>query len=235
MKKLFALLMTAALLLGLTACFGSNGDKPTTVQEPTPAQTTIVEAGTTIAAAPVSPDELSQRLIEEIFRPAIEMHGILCLGGVSYDFEDRFESYQGDNRWIYTRVTDSRFSSKAALEAAAREFFSEELTQNYLSLTLEDMISEGNESYDETQREALRQLSLFTEKDGKLYALVQSRGGNLSLKSIRIESESESKIIYTLRAVSPWEDEPVIDEEYFYARELINGKWVFTVFPTDWV
>jgi hypothetical protein len=40
MKKLFALLMTVALLLGLTACFDSGRDNPTTVSEATPAQTT---------------------------------------------------------------------------------------------------------------------------------------------------------------------------------------------------
>ena len=235
MKKLFAWLLAAALLFGLAACFDSGEDNPTTQPDTTLAQTTIAEAGTTTAASPVSPDVISQQLIDEIFQPAIEMYGILCLGGVSYDFEDRFESYYGDSRWIYTRVTDPRFPSKAALKEAALEIFSEELAQSYLSLTLEDMISEGNESYDEAQREAFRQRPLFTEKDGKLYALVNSRGGNLSLESIRIKSQSGNKIVYSLRAVSPWAGEPAIDEEYSYIRELINGKWVFTVFPGDWI
>jgi len=43
MKKLFALLAALALLLGLTACFGRDGDNPMTVPDTTPAQTTITE------------------------------------------------------------------------------------------------------------------------------------------------------------------------------------------------
>jgi hypothetical protein len=49
MKKLFALLITAALLLGLTACFDSGQGKPTTALDTTPVQTTT--------AVPTTPAE----------------------------------------------------------------------------------------------------------------------------------------------------------------------------------
>ncbi|MCL2300357.1 MAG: hypothetical protein FWC27_09475 [Firmicutes bacterium] len=231
MKRILPALLACLLLCGLTACFGGGEDNPTTVPEAIPTQTTTTEAGST--AAPVSPDELSQRLIDEIFQPAIKMHGILCCGGASYDFEDRFgyDDWE-NNRWEYAHITDPRFSSRAAVEEAALKIFSEELVKEYMGLTAESWLSEDA---DEARIEIARQLPLLMEKDGKLYTLIGNRGGNLSLHSIRIESQSESKIVYALRAVSPWEGEPVVDEEYFYTRELIGGKWVFTVFPTEWI
>ena len=53
MKKLFAWLLAAALLLGLTACFGGSEDKPTTTLEP--AQTTT-EAPETVPMPTADPD-----------------------------------------------------------------------------------------------------------------------------------------------------------------------------------
>ena len=254
MKKLFVLLMIAALALGLVACGGepNDSDAPTDAQsnaapfqmatelaqaleESIPASTTTQGTDPTQENAQAQPKQSATPTtaqIEEIFQPAIEMYGILCLCGASYDYNDRF-GYDdwGNNRWEYAHVTDPRFPSRAAVEKAALKIFSEELVLEYMSLTAESCLSEGA---DDTRREKARQLPLLMEKDGKLYTLVQSRGGNLSLKSIRIKSQSESKIVYTLRAVSPWEGEPVVDEEYSYTRELFGGKWVFTVFPMDW-
>ena len=227
MKRIVSAVLACLLLCGLAACG--------TAKMPPPETTTTEAATTTIAPTTASPEDISKQLIDEIFLPALEMHGYLHYGALDYDFGERIEYDIGDIPWEYACVINPRFPSRAVLEASALEIFSEELTQYYLSLTLEDMIGEGNDLYDEAQREALRQLPLLMEKDGKLYTYVGSRGGNLSMESIRIESQSENKIVYALRAVSPWEGEPVIDEEYFYTRELINGKWVFTVFPIEWI
>jgi len=202
MKKL-CLLLTVALLLCLGAC-GTGIETQTTSEAPA-----TTEATTTVAA-PTFPEMTSDEIYEEIFRPAIEMYSLLTTGGFSSDWEDRFEHFdEGNNRHIYTRVTDPRFPSKATVEAATREFFSESLTQSYLE-----------------------HVSLV-EKDGKLYTLDRSRGIYLSLESIRVDSQSESKIVYILHAVS-WEGDPDISEEYTFTRELIGGKWVFTEFPMEW-
>jgi hypothetical protein len=226
MKRFFALILAGLLLLGLTAC---NEDNPMPVPDTTPSPAAITtETGTSITTAKASPDENSGQLIDEIFMPAIEMYSILNHGAVAYDFASRFER----DGWEYAPVTDPRFPSRAAVEEAALKIFSGELVREYMSLTAESCLSEGA---DEARIESARQLPLLMEKGGKLYTLIGNRGGKLSLESIRIESQSESKIVYTLRAVSPWEGEPVIDEEYSYTRELIGGKWVFTVFPTDWI
>jgi len=210
MKK-FSMLLAIAMLLCLGAC-GTGIESPTETQT-TSEKTTTTEATATIVAT-AFPEMTSDEILEEIFQPAIEMYTYLETGGFSNDWEDRFEYYdEENNRHIYTRVTDPRFPSIVAVEAAAREIFSEELAQRFLSLT-----------------------SLI-EKDGKLYTADRSRGGYLTLESIRIESQSKNKIIYRLYAVS-WPDEPdepVINEEYSYTRELINGNWVFTVFPTEWI
>jgi len=199
MKKLCAML---ALLLCLGACGA--------VIEP-PTETPTTSAETTTAEAATFPEMTSDEIYEEIFQPAIELYSYLTTGGFSSDWEDRFEHYEGEQRSIYTRITDPRYPSIAAVEEAAREFFSEELTQSYLTL------------------------ANLTEKDGKLYTLDQSRGIYLSMESIRVESQSENKIIYILHAVDRWdEDDPVISKEFSYTRELIGGKWVFTIFPMEW-
>ena len=179
----------------------------------------------------------SDEILEKIFQPAIDMYIGLFIGGFSNDWEDRFEQYNGEHRSIYTHVTDSRYPSKAAVGAAARELFSEELAQYYLNLTLEDMIVEENEYYNEAQREVFRQLPILTEKDGKLYTLDRSRGGYLAIETIRVESQSENKTVYVLHAVSLWEpsEGDPVSEDYTYTRELIGGKWVFTTFPMDWL
>jgi len=223
MKKL-CLLLTIALLLCLGAC-------GTGVESPTEAQTTIIEATSTTAAA-TFPVMTSDEILEEIYRPAFAMYAYLNYGGLEYDFDDRFgyDDYEY-NRWEYARVTDPRFPSIAALEAAAREIFSAELMQGYLGLTAEDWLSDDA---DEARRENARQYPLLIEQDGKFYSLIPSRGGNLAVESIRVDSKSESKIVYILHAVSPWEGDPVISEEHTFVRELIAGRWLFTIFPMDW-
>jgi len=231
MKKL-CLLLTIALLLCLGAC-------GTGVESPTEAQTTIIEATTTTAAAtfPVmTSDETLEGIFrfdfDEIFRPAFAMYAYLNHGGLEYDFDDRFGYDDYDyNRWEYAHVIDPRFTSVAVLETAAREVFSAELMQRYLGQTAEDWLS-GDA--DEARRENARQYPLLIELDGKFYSLIPSRGGNLAVESIRVDSQSESKIVYILHAVSPWEGDPVISEEHTFHRELIGGKWVFTVFPMEW-
>lgn len=222
MKKLCVLL---ALLLCLGAC--GTGIEPQMTSE----EITAIEVTTTAEAA-TFPEMTSDEILEEIFRPAFAMYAYLNRGGLEYDFDDRFgyDDYEY-NRWEYARVTDTRFTSIAALEAASREIFSEELTQSYLSLTAESNLSEDA---DGARREIARQLPLLVEKEGKLFTLIGNRGGNLSVESIHIDSQNKNKIVYSLHAVSPWEGDPVISEEYTYARELIGGKWVFTVFPMEW-
>ena len=224
MKRL-CLLLAIALLLCLGAC-GTGTETQTTSEEPTTAEVT-----TTVAAA-TFPEMTSDEILAEIFRPAFAMYAYLNHGGLEYDFEDRFGYDDWEyNRWEYARVTDTRFPSIAALEAAAREVFSAELMQSYLGLTAEDWLSDDA---DEARRENARQYPLLLERDGKLYMLIGNRGGYLSDESIRVDSQSESKIVYILHAVSHWEGDPVISEEHTFHRELIGGKWVFTVFPMEW-
>lgn len=64
MKKLFALLMAAAMPLGLGACFGSGGDNPTT----TPAQTTTIEPEftTQVVEAIIDPDFDAEALFNRL-------------------------------------------------------------------------------------------------------------------------------------------------------------------------
>ena len=139
MKKL-SILLVIALLLCFAAC-GRLEESPT--EAPTTVLTSTTEAST---AVELSPGEITKQLRDEIFDPAIEMYSLLETGGFSSDWEDRFEVYdEENNRHIWTHVTDPRFPSIAAVEAAALEFFSEELTQSYLELTN------------------------LVEKDGKLY------------------------------------------------------------------
>ena len=60
MKKLFALLAALALLLGLGACFGGGGDKPTTAPDTTTAfnpPATIAAQTTTEALTTQAPQE----------------------------------------------------------------------------------------------------------------------------------------------------------------------------------
>jgi len=232
MKKLCALAIIA-LLLCLGAC-GTGTETQTTSEAPATAEaTTTAEV---IAFPEMTSDETLEGIFrfdfDEIFRPAFAMYAYLNHGGLEYDFDDRFgyDDYEY-NRWEYARVIDPRFTSIAALETAAREVFSAELMQSYLGLTAEDWLSEDA---DEARRENARQYPVLLEQGGKFYTLIPSRGGNLSIESIRIESQSESKIVYILHAVSPWEGEPVISEEHTFHRELIGGKWVFTVFPMEW-
>ena len=232
MKKL-CLLLKIALLLFLTAC-GIGIETQTTSEAPATAE------ATTTAEVITFPEMTSDETLEgifrfdfdEIFRPAFAMYAYLNHGSLEYDFDDRFgyDDYEY-NRWEYARVIDTRFTSIATLEAAAREIFSAELMQSYLGLTAEDWLS-GDA--DEARRENARQYPVLLERDGKFYTLIPSRGGNLTIESIRIESQRENKIVYILHAVSPWEGDPVISEEYTFRRELIGGKWVFTVFPMDW-
>jgi len=68
MRKLFALLATSALLLGLTACFG-GGEEPTTTTEPVTSEQTITaepEATTQVVEVVTDPDFDAEALFKRL-------------------------------------------------------------------------------------------------------------------------------------------------------------------------
>ena len=209
MKKICILL---ALLLCLGAC-GTGVEPPTEKQATT---TEITTEETTTAATTTFQEMTSDEILEEIFQPAIDMYIALTIGGLSCDSNDIFEYTDGeeDNRCGYARVTDPRFPTLAAIETAVREIFSEELTQSFFNLLSPPTLM---------------------EREGKLYTADRSRGGRLSIESIRVDSQSDKKVVYILHAISFYEGEEDVSKEYTYTRELINGKWVFATFPMEWL
>lgn len=92
MKKLSALLITAALLLGLTACFG-GGDKPTNAPDTTPAQTTTAETETTtqVVEAVIDPDFEAKNLfnrLEGYWNTAVKEEGYTLRWFIHFHYND---------------------------------------------------------------------------------------------------------------------------------------------------
>ncbi|MCL2495303.1 MAG: hypothetical protein FWE98_06575 [Oscillospiraceae bacterium] len=155
--------------------------------------------------APSSPE--SEQIRAEIFEPAFELYSRFGSDSLQTDINDEY----GQIGMEYYRVADPRFPTMAALEAALRELFSEELTQEIMRKT----------PYDHP---------IYIEREGKLYSRLGGRSQDKEVIFISIESESENKIVYRV-AVRDW---MLSEEEFLYTRELIDGKWVFTEFPMEW-
>jgi len=105
MKKLFALLTAAALLLGLTACFGSGGDKPATVPEPT-LEHTATAASTTPAEQETETEAPNHSATQEPSQSPLPIYtpGDIKLNpGEDWAGENE-ASYKRNYRLIYYRV-----------------------------------------------------------------------------------------------------------------------------------
>jgi len=120
MKKLFARLMVAALLLGLTACFDGGGDKPTTAPVTTFAHTTTAESELTtqgITQKPSPPTGLeylpgSVDLLDKNYYESIENRPYRLIyyriPGVIGDLvpEDKHTAWAQQNFWGKTEFTE---------------------------------------------------------------------------------------------------------------------------------
>jgi len=210
--------MALALLPGLAAC-GKAGTQPAEEPATAAAMDWLVAGGTRedIAAA---------------FEPAIELYGYFTHGTMRYDSKGAYE-YNGR---MYYRVADPRYPTLAALGAALRELFSEELARKYLNRSaaygmtvLTDPTPSQAKLHEIWRREA-EKCPLYLEFEGKLYSCMDQRGTDVTAYRVSVENESDRLITYKVIAVGSAGDE----KEGLFARERIEGKWVFTEFPLDW-
>lgn len=205
MKKLCALL-GIALLLCLAACGANATEQPAETQMPL--ATTVTESLSTTAGTTVEAPEMPEDIYFDVFRPALE----LCmLFRTTTAASDSGKSVRRSGVYYY-RVTDPRFISFAAMEATLGEFFSEELVREIM----------GNSPF---------KYPLYIEHEGEIYA-VGGRGFPTALPTdFGIEEQSGDMVIYNVRVAHMNGRE----KEYRYVRELIDGKWIFTEFPLEWM
>ena len=74
MRKLLSLALTAAIMLGLGACFG--GDKPTTAPDTTPVQTTIATQEATPMPTADSDIEFTTQVVEAATDPDFDAEAL---------------------------------------------------------------------------------------------------------------------------------------------------------------
>jgi len=144
------------------------------------------------------------------FERALELYKYFSMTSMQVDHEDTLER----EGVTYYRVTDPEYPTMDALALALTEVFSLELTWEFLRRTVD-----GN-------------APLYAETDNytKLYTCMGDRGATVSSYSVGAVSESDSKIVSKLTAVT-FDGET---RETLLTQELIDGKWVFTDFPLDW-
>ena len=207
MKKL-AVLLAITLLLCLAAC-GDIPDAPG-IPEPQMAVTTESTAAPEASTdASVTFEDPSEQLYFDVFRPAFELAMAFRTTTAANDYEDSFRR----GGVYYYRVADPRFASFVAMEATLREMFSEAIARELID----------NSPFD---------YPLYIERDGKTYA-VGGRGFPTAMPaSFAIEEQSAEKVAYKVKVMFMMTEK---EKEYLYTRELIDGKWIFTEFPLDWM
>ncbi|MCL2509036.1 MAG: hypothetical protein FWF05_07665 [Oscillospiraceae bacterium] len=210
MKKL-SILLTAVLLICLAACGGDPiaPDVSHVQQTQTAAATeSNTTAPGTSAAVTKAPDDISEQLYFDAFRPAFELARAFTTNTVASDSSDSIKQ----NGVYYYRVTDPRFISFSAMEATLREVFSEELTQEIMGMSPFDY-------------------PLYIERGNRIYA----RGGRgfptAMPASFSIEEQNDDKVVYKVRVMYMTGEE----KDFSYTRELIGGEWIFTKFPMEWL
>lgn len=202
MKRICTFILAFALLLGLAACGGTTPppDAHTTTEEP----------------ATAAPSKVS-------FERAIDLYKYFSMTCMQVNREDSFER----NGVTYYRVTQPEYLGMDALANALTDVFSYELTQSFLSRTVQD-----TQPWNTMLDPVLAQAPLYVEADNytKLYTCMGDRGADISSYSVGAVSESESKIVSKLSAVT-FDGET---RETLLTQERIGGQWVFTDFPLDW-
>jgi len=205
MKKL-CILLAIALLLGLAACGGTP--EPELLLEATTTEIiTTTEEQTEPAFEYIY---LSEEEIEEIFISAWNAHANFY--GVNVDWEDRigFENRQE----YHFRMLDPQLQSFASLEAAILEYFSPQLTKEFM--------------------DGFR--SRYIEHEGGLYYAAGGFGDpGIEISSVRIEAQAETQITYSVQTML-WDGHEFneLGDSYIFVRELIDDNWVFTQFPRGW-
>ena len=203
MKKL-SILLVAALLLCLAAC-GAGGSPP-------PDPTGLHEVCTTPTSPyPDTPEGVSEHLRDEVFRPAFELYSYFSSTALPCDNEDTCE-HEG---MTYRRVTDPRFPTMAALEAAVRWHFSQALTREIMSKNLSN---------------SLGAFPVFIEREGRLYTCMGDRG--VDVNSIIYSSEGGDADEKFYKAHVIFFDGS--EEDFFFTREFTDDRYTFTVFPMEW-
>jgi len=221
MKKLFALLMIAALLLGLTACFSGGEDNPTTTPDTMPTQTTTTPEPTATAAP-----------IKTAFERALQLYGWFAYESLAGGNQEELIEYNGRP---YFRVT-REFVSMSELKSALLDVFSVEIAQGFLSRTAAEMYGDLTDPSPEqaaeyeAQREAAKKCPLYIEQDGKLYTCLGDRGADENVTSVSVVNESESKVVQKVTTVN-WDGKT---NEVLLTQEWVDGKWIFTDFPVEW-
>jgi len=203
MKKLALLLVFAFVFLAACGIAEPVIDETTT--EIT-TETTIEEATT---EAPFEYIYLTDAEIREIFWPAASLHVIHTHPSLDIDWDSEAVYFNGRP---YRRVLDPRFPNWQAYIDAMHTQFSPAL--------VEEIWARFNNP-------------TYIEHDNALYMIVPDGlgSGPEEVHSVRVVHESLERIVYRLRTV--FEDangEAFTDREF--TREYIDGRWVFTQFPS---
>ena len=161
----------------------------------------------------------SDQLAREIFEPAEQAYWKFMIGQIETDHTQKL-TIDGVQ---YQLVIDKDFPTYEAVESELKNYFSDKITQDILSTPA------------------------YKQADGKFYALLLGRGNDIFFHSASysIESQTDNKIIYKATAKyakaseygepiqNPTPDQ--LDTEiYYFTREKIGGKWVFTDFELMW-
>ena len=193
------------LALALLLCLAACGSARD-VPEITTTQATATAVETTVEIYE-APRDNAEELYFDIFRPAFELSACFTMTTAA-NYEEKSVRRSGV---YYYLATDPRFSSFAAMEATLRGMFSEEIARK--------MMNSSPFKY-----------PLYIEHKGEVYG-VGGRGFPIAMPSLfSIEEQSGDKVTYRVRVVSMNGE-----KDYIYVRELINGKWIFTEFPMDWM
>lgn len=125
---------------------------------------------------------------------------------------DKNDAIPGENETVYYRVTDKKFDTMDKLRAYVCGYFSDDVT------------------------DALLQVGLYTESDGKLYALdalmpLEIQGDVLS-RSAELTAHDKDSQSYrvVLHVDTDMDGKADSDETHAYTCVRQNGRWVFSSF-----
>lgn len=160
--------------------------------------------------SPISSKNVSKDDVIKAYKEAQHINTWITVGNMDVNYDDMKE----DGTYRYCKSLS--FVTMDEFKNYMRNFFSEEMVDYYIGY--------GDEA------------KVLKEYDGKLYVLDGSRGTDLTMgeESYEINKVNSEKIelIVTVDVLDDTLKNVIDHKNFIYNFEYIDGKWVFTNFPT---